>query len=83
MPTLIVFAGGGGEVELNLAVQEEPSKVLDALNAAQGAPFRLTDRKGRKIWVNPQNIAYWRERVERGAGVAAAGGPPRRRLPRR
>jgi hypothetical protein len=62
VPTTIVFPGGSGESDMTLAVQEEPAEVLDAFIAAQGIPFKLTGSRGKDVWVNPDNIAYWRDR---------------------
>lgn len=60
MPTTIVFPGGSGD--MTLAVQEGPAEVQDAFIAAQGNPFRLTSSRGKEVWINPDNIAYWQER---------------------
>jgi hypothetical protein len=56
MPTEIHFAGG----DEPLRVDEEPSQVYEAWNAAQGLPFRVTIRAGRvDVYVNPAMVTFW------------------------
>jgi hypothetical protein len=41
-------------------VEDEPLDVLEALNAARGSPFRLTNHgRVREVYVNPAVVAFW------------------------
>jgi hypothetical protein len=66
MSTVITFTGADGQSALSILVAESADAVHDAMNAAHGQPFRLESEKtGVPVYVNPANIAYWRERQER------------------
>ena len=55
MPTTIFFPG-----DTSLTVEEDASQVQAAFIAGGGSPFRLT-YDSRRVWVHPDNIAYWIE----------------------
>ena len=56
MPSDIHFASD----DKPLRVNEEPSQVFDACNAAHGLPFRLTHAEGRaEVYVNPTTVTFW------------------------
>lgn len=56
MPSDIHFAGDNKPLRVN----EEPSEVFDAWNAAHGLPFRLTPGEGRaEVYVNPATVTFW------------------------
>ena len=56
MPTEIHFASE----DKPLRVDEEPSQVFDAWNAAHGLPFRLTTADSRAdVYVNPATVTCW------------------------
>lgn len=53
MATTIHFVGGKADT-----VEEEASKVVDAINAAQGQLVELTATSGEVRWINPQSVAF-------------------------
>lgn len=59
MASRIVFAAAEASTLVVRVVQEDPAEVQEALSAAQGRPFRLTDPDGGDVYVNPGTIAYW------------------------
>jgi hypothetical protein len=70
MATRIYFAADRGDRALTLDVEEDVDKVFQAWTAAGGLPFDLTESRGSsKVWINPDNVAYWQEAPSRTAQV--------------
>lgn len=57
MPTTIRFSGQHRD---QINVSEDVEAVMEAWTSAGGLPFAVTeDGRDRKIYVNPQQVAYW------------------------
>jgi hypothetical protein len=65
MPTVVTFTGSSGDSSLSVTVAESAEQVRDAMLAEHGNPFRLESaRSGTAVYVNPANVAFWREREQ-------------------
>jgi hypothetical protein len=53
--TDIYFAGEN----VRVTVAEDPAQVAEALESANGFPFRLTGRGDDEVYVNPATVAFW------------------------
>lgn len=67
MASVVVLVSGNGSGDMSLRVSEDVQQVFEAYTEASGRPFALTEENGGgRLYVNPTNVAYWREAGEFG-----------------